>query len=245
MRRADRLFRLVQVLRARRFATGAELASELGVSKRTVYRDVRDLEASGIPIRGEAGVGYQLQGGFELPPLTFSADEVEGLVLGARIVQAWGDEDLAAAAASAMAKVEAVLPEPLRRVLLNTALFAPGGPRAAEMAGEMSLLRKAISERRRMRFEYTRADGSQSLRTVRPLALYFWGTKWTLATWCEMRNDYRSFRPDRMGRVEPLDDCFDGSDGIGLSGFLTRIDGEAESGGSAAGAQAAAPRRDH
>lgn len=245
MRRADRLFRLVQVLRSRRFATGAQLAQELGVSKRTVYRDIRDLEASGIPIRGEAGVGYQLRGGFELPPLTFNADEIEGLVLGARIVQAWGGDDLAAAAASAMSKVEAVLPEPLRRVLLNTALFAPSRPRAAAMAGEMGLLRRAITEHRRMRFGYTREDGGESVRTVRPLGLYFWGTKWTLASWCEMRKDYRSFRPDRMGSVELLENHFDGSDGISLAGFLSHLEGEDEERGEWNGSRGSPARRDH
>jgi predicted DNA-binding transcriptional regulator YafY len=224
MRRADRLFQLVQVLRTKRFATGAQLASELGVSKRTVYRDIRDLVASGIPIRGEAGVGYQLQGGFELPPLTFNADEIEGLVLGARIVAAWAGEDLAAAAGSAMTKVEAVLPEPLRRVLLNTAMFAPGRPTARAMAGEMGVLRRSISQSRRIRFGYTRQDGNESERTVRPLGLYFWGTKWTLATWCELRADYRSFRPDRMHAVQLLEDRFDGSDGITLAAFLERVD---------------------
>ena len=241
MRRADRLFRLVQVLRSRRFATGAELAVELGVSKRTVYRDIRDLEASGVPIRGEAGVGYQLQGGFELPPLTFNADEIEALVLGGRIVQAWGGDELASAAASAMTKVEAVLPEPLRRVLLNTALFAPGRPAATAMAGDMGSLRRAISEHRRIRFGYTREDGDQSQRSVRPLGLYFWGTKWTLATWCELRGDYRSFRPDRMRSVELLEEVFDDSDGISLSAFLAQLDRPDRTGWQGD----PAPRRDH
>jgi len=245
MRRADRLFRLVQVLRCKRFATGAQLAAELGVSKRTVYRDIRDLEASGIPIRGEAGVGYQMQGGFELPPLTFNADEIEALVLGARIVQTWGGDELARAAAGAMTKVEAVLPEPLRRVLLNTALFAASRPSAAAMAGDMGTLRRAISEHRRIRFRYTRGDGGESSRTVRPLGLYFWGTKWTLATWCELRNDYRSFRPDRMSSVEPLDAVFDGSDGITLAAFLAQIDDGDPSPGSWHAAGDGSSRRDH
>jgi predicted DNA-binding transcriptional regulator YafY len=245
MRRADRLFRLVQVLRSRRFATGAELAAELGVSKRTVYRDVRDLEASGIPIRGEAGVGYQLQGGFELPPLTFNADEIEGLVLGARMVEAWGGDDLAAAAASAMTKVEAVLPEPLRRVFSNTALFAASRPRATAIVGEMGLLRRAISERRCMRFDYTRQDGGRSVRTVRPLGLFFWGTRWTLATWCQMRSDYRSFRPDRMRGLELLEDHFDGSDGVSLAGFLAHVEDEGGARDRWDGADGGPARRDH
>ena len=149
MRRADRLFRLVQLLRARRFATGEQIAGELGVSKRTVYRDVADLQGSGVPIRGEAGVGYRLERGYELAPLIFTSDELAGLVLGARIVATWGDPDLAAAVASAMTKVEAVLPEGLRRVVLETPLFAPGVPRASAMAGEVAALRSEVDRVRR------------------------------------------------------------------------------------------------
>jgi predicted DNA-binding transcriptional regulator YafY len=224
MRRADRLFQLVQVLRARRFATGQQIADELGVSKRTVYRDIADLQGSGVPIEGEAGVGYRIDRGFELPPLTFNAEEIESLVLGARIVSSWGDADLADAVRSAMTKIEAVLPEPLRRVLLETALFAPGRPGAAAMTSELSLLRRAVGEHRPVRFAYTRADGADSTRTVRPLGLYFWGTKWTLAAWCEFRDDYRSFRPDRMRDVMMLDEVFDGSDGIHLEAFLEHME---------------------
>lgn len=224
MRRADRLFRLVQVLRARRFATGEQIADELGVSKRTVYRDVADLQGSGVPIRGEAGVGYRLERGYELAPLIFTSDELEGLVLGARVVAAWGDPELAAAVANAMTKVEAVLPEPLRRVLLETPLFAPGGPGASASAAELASLRRAIGERRRVHFGYVREDGAESEREARPLGLYFWGRKWTLAAWCELRGDYRSFRPDRMRGVRLLEERFDPSDGISLAGFLEQQD---------------------
>ncbi len=220
MRRADRLFRLVQVLQAKRFATGQQIADELSVSKRTVYRDIADLQRSGVPIEGEAGVGYRIDRGFELPPLTFNGEEIESLVLGARIVASWGDSELADAVRSAMAKIEAVLPEPLRRVLLETALFAPGRPDRAIATEDLALLRHAVGEHRRVGFAYARADGATSVRTVRPLALYFWGSKWTLAAWCEFRSDYRSFRPDRMKDVCVLDETFDGSDGIHLKAFL-------------------------
>ncbi len=224
MRRADRLFRLVQLLRARRFATGYQIADELGVSKRTIYRDVADLQGSGIPIRGEAGVGYRLERGFELAPLIFTSDELESLVLGARIVAAWGDADLAAAVGSAMTKVEAVLPDTLRRVVLETPFFAPGAPSGAAMAGELTVLRRAIGERRFVHFRYRREDGEESERDARPLGLYFWGRKWTLAAWCEARSDYRSFRPDRMREVRMLERSFDPADGISLAGFLAKRD---------------------
>jgi predicted DNA-binding transcriptional regulator YafY len=225
MRRADRLFRLVHFLRARRFATSEQIARELAVSKRTVYRDVADLQGSGVPIRGEAGVGYRLERGYELAPLIFTSDELAGLVLGARIVAAWGDPDLAAAVASAMTKVEAVLPEALRRIVLETPLFAPGRPWASAMAGEVALLRRAIGERRFVHFKYGREDGTESERDARPLGLYFWGRKWTLAAWCELRADYRSFRPDRMRDLVLLDRSFDpDADGISLAGFVAKGD---------------------
>ena len=224
MRRADRLFRLVQLLRARRFATGDQIARELGVSKRTIYRDVADLQGSGIPIKGEAGVGYRLERGFELAPLIFTTDELSGLVLGARIVSAWGDAELANAVASALTKIEAVLPETLRRALLETPLFAPGSPGASAMAGELAVLRRAIGERRLVHFRYAREDGEESERDARPLGLYFWGRKWTLAAWCELRQDYRSFRPDRMREVAVREEGFDPADGISLAGFLAKHD---------------------
>jgi len=224
MRRADRLFQLVQLLRLRRAATGRELADVLGVSLRTLYRDIRDLEASGVPIRGEAGVGYRLDRGYELPPLTFSEAELEGLVLGARMVSTWADPELAEAVRSAMTKVEAVLPEGLRRVVLETALFAPDFPRTQKMSRDVDVMRRAIGEHRLLAFAYTRADGDHTERSVRPLALHFWGNKWTLAAWCDLRQDYRSFRPDRMEGVEILDQRFDPTDGIDLAHFLARVE---------------------
>src|SRR5262245_26541742 len=180
MRRADRLFQLVQLLRSRKLRTAAELGTELRVSARTVYRDVADLVGSGVPIEGEPGVGYRLRKGYELPPLTFNAEEVEALVLGARMVQAWADDELAQAASSALTKIEAVVPESLRDVVTNSTLFAPRGPWARSMSGELGLLRRAIAERRKLRFRYEREDGEGSERTARPLGLYFFGAKWLL-----------------------------------------------------------------
>jgi len=224
MRRADRLFQLVQVLRTRRFATGEELADALGVSKRTVYRDVRDLVYSGVPIRGEAGVGYRLDRGYELPPLTFTTEELEGLALGARFVAAWGDKELASSVGSAMTKIEAVIPEALRRALLDTPLFTPGFERAAAMSAHVGSLRRAIGERRCIHFGYTKEDGTASTRDARPLGLYFWGNRWTLASWCELRNDYRSFRPDRMQDLVLLDRSYDPDDGPSLERYIESME---------------------
>ena len=218
MRRADRLFRLVQLLRARRITTADALADELEVSPRTVYRDIADLQRSGVPVRGEAGVGYRLEKGFELPPLTFTSDEIEALVIGARMVEAFGDEELADGARQAMTKVEAVLPEPLRRVLRGTALFAPAMPWQAERAASLGPLRSALASGSRVRFAYTRADGAASERTVSPLGLYFWGRTWSLAGWCHLRADYRNFRPDRMRELAVLDEPVDPN--VTLTAFI-------------------------
>jgi predicted DNA-binding transcriptional regulator YafY len=223
MRRADRLFQLVQLLRSRKLRTAAELGDELRVSARTVYRDVADLVGSGVPIEGEPGVGYRLRKGYELPPLTFNAEEITALVLGARMVQAWADDELAQAASSALTKIEAVVPEPLRSMVTESTLFAPRGAWSRGMVSKLGLLRRAITDRRKLRFRYQREDGEHSERTVRPLGLYFFGAKWLLASYCEMRADYRSFRIDRIDEHEVLVDTFDPADGIDLDTFLKRV----------------------
>ena len=222
MRRADRLFRIVQLLRNRRFATAADLAEVLEVSPRTIYRDINDLSLSGVPIRGETGVGYTLDRAFDLPPMTFTATEIEALVLGMRIVSAWGDPGLANAATSLLEKVEGVLPESLRGLVQTTALFVPSGGWTAHKSQWLEVVRAGINQRRVLRFEYVRADGTPSSRTVRPLGLYFWGDKWSLAAWCELREDYRNFRPDRMDAVT-LGPLFPNSSQISLNGFKAKI----------------------
>lgn len=230
-RRADRLFRIVQLLRARRLVTASQLARELEVSPRTVYRDVRDLVDSGVPIRGEAGVGYQLQRGYDLPPMTFSAEEVEALVLGARLVQAWADPELAAAARSALGKVEAVLPPALRPHVLDSALFVPRKHqgRASEV---MAPLRRAIAERRTLQLSYTRADGESSERVVWPLGLYFWNNSQTLGAWCALRQGYRNFRLDRIEALTALDEVFPADGDVCLKGYLEAMKREAQTRGA-------------
>lgn len=231
MRRADRLFGIVQHLRTHRFATAGDLAAALGVSKRTIYRDISDLGRSGIPIRGEAGVGYQLEPGFELPPLTFNAAEIEALVLGMRMVESWADGELAAAARSVMSKVASVLPEPLRELIVETPLFAPGRWDAKSRSPELAGLRRAIANHRRVELVYVDAEGAETERVVRPLALYFWGTKWTLAAWCELREAYRNFRPDRAARIRVLETTFAPDGEVSLEGFIVQMQGEAATSG--------------
>ncbi len=198
MRRADRLFQIVQHLRLRKTRTTArELARKLEVSERTIYRDVRDLGRSGVPIEGEAGVGYILRG-FDVPPLMFTREEIEALVVGARMVEAWTTEQLSAAARQALLKIEAALPERMRAELIRPQIFALNFKARADVRASLDVIRQAIEESRRVEFDYSREDGEVSRRDVQPLGLYFWGNVWTLASWCELRNDFRNFRLDRM-----------------------------------------------
>jgi len=208
MRRADRLFLLLQELRRRRRARGRDLAEALEVSLRTVYRDIADLMAAGVPIDGEAGVGYRLRDGYDLPPLMFDRAEVEALVLGARIVSVQADPELAAAAEQLLAKVEAVLPEALRDKVFATPLWAPSNFEAPEPGMALPVLRRAIEERRKLDFAYVDADEAQSRRTVRPLGLLYYGRVWLLAAWCELRGDFRSFRLDRIREAAVLEERF-------------------------------------
>lgn len=204
MRRADRLFQIVQILRGRRLTTARHLAERLCVSERTVYRDVRDLIASGVPVEGEAGVGYRLRG-FDLPPLMFTREEVEALVLGARIVQSWTDPELAGAAAEALGKIEAALPRDRSHLVQGTPLFAPEEHFRVEITIDLAVLRQAVREQRRLRFDYTDAGGVPTVRTVRSLALSFYGPIWLLAGWCELREGFRTFRLDRMRDLAVLE----------------------------------------
>jgi predicted DNA-binding transcriptional regulator YafY len=222
MRRADRLFQIVQVLRQRRTATtSAHLARRLGVSERTIYRDVRDLVLGGTPIDGEAGVGYRLRPGFDLPPLMFDRDEIQALVLGARIVRQFGDATLARASDAILTKVSAVVPKELAPLLSDTRLFVPNvvGGKSIDALG---LAREALIARRKLRISYAAVAGAATERTVRPLGIFFWGRTWTLAAWCELREDFRNFRLDRVSRSAMLDDVFADEPGKALRDMLAK-----------------------
>src|SRR3954471_9578813 len=198
MRRADRIFRIVQRLRRRGATTARDLAQALEVSERTVYRDVRDLLASGVPIQGEAGVGYALDRSYELPPLMFDEEEIEALVLGARIVRAWADNKLARAAEEALQKIENVLPPALKSRLADSPLLAPDFHFSNRFRSGLEDLRRAIREQRKARFRYVHKAQVGSGPTVPPLGLAYWGKSWTLTAWCEMLTAFRIFRLDRI-----------------------------------------------
>ncbi|WP_020650085.1 MULTISPECIES: helix-turn-helix transcriptional regulator [Solimonas] len=197
MRRADRLFRIVQYLRGRRLTTAAQLAAWLQVSERTIYRDVRDLVTSGVPVEGEAGVGYRLAPHFDLPPLMFTREEIESLAGGLRMLQAWGSPELKRGAGSAWAKLAAALPDPQRIELERTRLFAPSFA-VRDVGILIDTLRHAIAGRQVLRLDYRDVQGRASERQVWPLGLYFWGEVWSLGAWCALRGDFRSFRVDRI-----------------------------------------------
>jgi predicted DNA-binding transcriptional regulator YafY len=222
MRRADRLFQIIQLLRRRHVLTAGAIAGELEVSERTVYRDIADLVRSGVPIAGEAGVGYTLRRGFDLPPLMFTEEEIEALVLGTRVVSSWADDDLAKAAESALARIEAALPDKLKARLTGSRLFAPAFHVPQGVAAALADLRHAIDGHRKTELAYMDGDGAESNRTVRPLGLFFWGNKWTLTAWCELRDDFRDFRLDRIQGMTMLDGTFEPEAGKTIEDFFSR-----------------------
>jgi predicted DNA-binding transcriptional regulator YafY len=209
VRRADRLFQLVGLLRRRRFVTARQLAEVLEVSERTVYRDVRDLVARGVPIDGEAGVGYRMAEGFELPPLAFTLEEVQALVLGVRMVRRWADDDLGRAARQVLDKVDAALPESSRTQLAKTALFTPRFSLDVRVARHLRRARAAIDGQQKLALAYEDGAGQRTERIICPLALYFWGPTWSLGAWCELRQDHRNFRLDRLQAMTPTGERFD------------------------------------
>ena len=161
VRRADRLFEIIQSMRRHRLVRARDLSAALEVSERTIYRDIQDLVASGVPIEGEAGVGYVLKAGFDLPPLMFKEQEIEALVLGARIVESWADAELAKAASDVIAKVQAVIPDRLRDYMANTALLAPPHHYMEPVSFDVAELRRALRNQLKVRFNYRDAQAEE------------------------------------------------------------------------------------
>ncbi|MCF6123930.1 YafY family transcriptional regulator [Mesorhizobium sp. M7A.F.Ca.CA.001.07.2.1] len=202
MSRSERLLDLIQCLRRhRRPVSGQALADELGISIRTLYRDIATLQGQGAPIEGEAGVGYVLKPGFMLPPLMFSDEEIEAIVLGSRWVAKQPDQRLSAAAANALAKIAAVLPDDLREDLDASTLLV-GPPAAVIESIDLGLVRQAIRNERKLGFLYRDAGGAASERVVWPFALGFFDKVRVVVAWCEMRHDFRHFRADRIAELQ-------------------------------------------
>ena len=224
MRRADRLFQIIQGLHHERAITARQLGEQLEVSERTIYRDIQDLSLSGIPITGETGRGYRLMKGFHLSPLMFNEEELAALLLGARMVQAWTDKSLARAAHQAMAKIEHVIPDHLKPELERQEMMVPAYPFSLPVSDELELLRGAIKQQQKVNFEYRREDDQKSERIVHPLGLFYWGKVWTLVAWCELRDSFRHFRLDRMSNIARLEARYAAVAGRTLQDFLAQCE---------------------
>lgn len=224
MRRADRLFQIVQHLRGGRLVTARILSERLEVSERTIYRDIADLQSTGVPIDGEAGVGYLMRDGFELPPLMFTRDEIVALVAGARMVRAFGGAAMARAAEEALIKIGTVLPESERARLDHTEIHTPDWVVSDTDRVTIDALQSAVEARDVIRLDYRDEAGRGSERDVRPLGLWFWGKVWTLIAWCELRDDFRAFRIDRIAALTPAGRNFRPERGKQLADFYRRME---------------------
>ena len=202
MRRADRLFQIVQYLRGGRLTTAAQLSDKLEVSERTVYRDIADLQSTGVPIDGEAGVGYVMAEGYDLPPLMFTSAEITALVAGARLMRAWGGAEMAAAAEEALIKIDAVLPDQARAQARSVSIHAFSVNLDDATRTRLDQIEAAVEQQRRIEFGYRDKDGAETARVIRPLGQWFWGGAWTCVGWCELRHDFRMFRVDRIARLD-------------------------------------------
>ena len=222
MRRTDRLFDLVQILRDGRLHKAADLARDLEVSQRTIYRDMETLQASGIPVEGERGVGYILTAPVTLPPLNLSLTELEALHLGMAVVAEATDPELQAAARSLSSKIDAVLPEDRSAPKDGWGFAVYPFADARRGFAHMPTLRAAIRARQKLSLRYEALAGDTTERTVRPLQMEYWGRVWTLTAWCELRTDFRVFRIDRILAVEALPELFADEPGKRLEDFLRR-----------------------
>lgn len=210
MNKAERLLQLLTLLRARRSViTARALAERLDVSERTIYRDIQSLVLSGVPVEGEAGVGYRLQPGASLPPLMFSEEEIEALLLGVRMVQGWGDDDLVQAADSTLQKIRSVLPDRMihDQNRQKATLLVPELHRG-ERARYGALMRRAIKQQQVIWLDYTDEQQNSSQRHINPLGLVYWGMTWTVVAWCQLRNEHRLFRLDRIQQAKPTEQHF-------------------------------------
>lgn len=209
MRRADRLFDIIQTLRAAaRPLTAATIAESLEVTPRTIYRDIAALQASRVPIEGARGLGYVLRRGYDLPPLMFTAEEIDAIAVGARHVRRLRDPRLQAAAESVLTKVTAVVPEGLRVYLREAPFYVSEGSVPAPTGIDLAALREAIHSARKIAIAYVDEQGRRTDRVIRPIAMAYYVDVTVVAAWCELRRDFRHFRADRIAAARLLDDRF-------------------------------------
>lgn len=208
MRRADRLFEIIQALRASPMAlTAGTLADRLEVTPRTIYRDIAALQARNVPIEGAAGVGYVLRQGYDLPPLTFTIEEMEAIAVGIRMIPRLRDEALQHAAENVLSKITVTVPEAMRQSLVAPQIWVSEGD-AQRPAVDPAEVRSAIRASRKLRIAYTDEQGRHTCRTVWPIAMVYYVDVTLIAAWCELRTDFRHFRIERIGSCDVLDDRF-------------------------------------
>ncbi len=221
MRRSDRLFDIIQRLRtARGPMTAAALAEELEVTVRTVYRDVATLQARRVPIEGAPGIGYVLRRGFDLPPLMFTTDEIEAIAVGARLVARTGDSGLQGAAQSVLSKITVVLPEALRAQLATAPIFVSRSGAPVPESVDLSTVRQAIRDERKLRIRYVDEKGACTQRTIWPIAVAYYVQATLIGAWCELRQDYRHFRADRITTLTVLEECYPSDNGRLMAEWL-------------------------
>jgi predicted DNA-binding transcriptional regulator YafY len=227
MRRADRLFDIIQRLRtARGPTTAAALAEDLEVTPRTVYRDIATLQARRVPIEGEAGIGYVLRRGFDLPPLMFTVEEIEAIAVGARLVARTGDAALQAAAASVLSKVTVVLPETLRNQLATAPIYVSSNGAPVPESADLSVVRQAIRNEHKLGIEYADENGARTERTIWPIAVAYYVQATLIGAWCELRQDYRHFRADRISMLTVLDERYPSDNGRQMAEWLSLLRSE-------------------
>ena len=224
MRRSDRLFDLIQILRDGRLHRAQDMADKLEVSIRTIYRDMETLAASGIPVEGERGVGYMITAAITLPPLNLTTTELEALHLGMAVVGEAADEELKAAARSLSAKIDAVLPEDRQAPPTGFGFAVYPFKDAAKGFQHMPGLRGAIRARQKVEITYQSLDSETTTRVIRPLQLEYWGRVWTVTAWCEFRADFRVFRVDRITAQRLLPATFVEEEGKSLADYLKQVD---------------------
>ena len=221
MRRADRLIKIVHYLRRMRHAvTARKIAEDFDVCQRTIYRDIQDLMNSGVPIFGEAGVGYVIDKKYHLPPVMFDFDELEAIALGINMVSNWTDAKFSAKAASALEKIQAVLPSSRLDDMQQLTMYSEESHHKIPWKASFSDIRECIRGKQKIRFRYVDLQERESERTIRPLSLGFFGPVWLVTGWCEKRRDFRNFRLDRMDQLVLTGKAFQDEKGKTLKDYL-------------------------
>jgi predicted DNA-binding transcriptional regulator YafY len=223
MRKANKLFQLTNLIRTKQPITAEQIAEELEVSVRTVYRYIDDLSSSGIPVYGTAGIGYQLHENFELPPLNLTEKELDALLIGVNMVSSWTGDTLTDSAKSLAKKIEAVVPESLSREHIKT-IYAPDLWDRTKDRNNWELIYKAIKDSHPINISYQALDDRETSRTIYPLVQLYWGGKWTVGGWCTLRQDFRNFRLDRIVDIELDENKFEKDEIINLDAYFATID---------------------